>query len=126
MARKTKQQLEEEQMLYERGRQRVAEIKDFFGHFIAYVGVILVLLVINIVSSPGSWWFYWVALFWGIGIFWHAIATFGLAGLFDKSWEERKIQEYVEKNKTKTPEPKKKSTKTTKKRKPAKRKPRKK
>ena len=35
---------------------------------------------------------------WGIGIVIHALTTFPV-GIFGKEWEERKIKEYMEKDK---------------------------
>lgn len=80
-------------------KKRVAELKEFYNHLIVYIGVNVMLLVINLVTSPGAWWFYWVTIFWGIGVMWHAIGTFGTGQLMDKRWEEKKIKEYLEKDK---------------------------
>ncbi|WP_394354489.1 2TM domain-containing protein [Methanothermobacter thermautotrophicus] len=30
----------------------------------------------NLLSTPGTWWFYWITVFWGIGIIWHAFGVF--------------------------------------------------
>jgi len=56
------------------------------------------LVIINLVTSPDALWFYWVTVFWGIGIIWHAIGVFGKLG---KNWEEKKIKELMEKDKRK-------------------------
>jgi len=61
---------------YKQAKKRVEEIKGFYGHLFAYLGVNLTLLIINLVTSPRDLWFYWVTLFWGIGIFWHAMGVF--------------------------------------------------
>ncbi|MDZ7838596.1 MAG: 2TM domain-containing protein [Actinomycetota bacterium] len=64
---------------YKRAKKRVEEIKGFFGHLFAYLGVNVTLLVINLVSAPNNLWFYWVTLFWGIGLFWHAMGVFAFS-----------------------------------------------
>lgn len=56
---------------------RVRKIKGFYIHLAQYVVVISVLTVINLVTHPSKWWFFWPALGWGIGILAHAAATFG-------------------------------------------------
>jgi len=81
---------------YKEAKKRVEEIKGFYGHLFAYVGVNITLLVINLVTSPSSLWFYWVSLFWGIGLFWHAMGVFVFSRFPGKSWEQRKIKELMD------------------------------
>lgn len=50
--------------------------EEFFGHLRAYLIVILMLMVVNLVTSRGYFWFIWPALGWGIGIAFHASDTF--------------------------------------------------
>ena len=56
--------------------KRVKKMKEFIEHLTAYVIVIGSLLVLNVVTSPGSLWFLWVAFFWGIGLTFHAVDVF--------------------------------------------------
>lgn len=56
--------------------KRVTKMKEFIEHLTAYVIVIGSLMVLNIVTSPGSLWFLWVAFFWGIGLMFHAVDVF--------------------------------------------------
>jgi hypothetical protein len=46
-------------------------------HLFAYVAVVLVLLFVNAAVTPKVWWFYWVALGWGIGVALHLWCAFG-------------------------------------------------
>jgi hypothetical protein len=48
--------------------KRRHELQEFFQHLIVFTVVNGVLLVINLITSPGSLWFFWVTLFWGIGL----------------------------------------------------------
>ena len=74
----------------------VKELKEFYGHLISYVIVNIVLIIINLLTSPGHLWFYWPTIFWGIGILFHASKVFILKGRFlGKEWEERKIKEIM-------------------------------
>ena len=72
--------MEEEEEKYKRAKSRVEELKGFYAHLITYIAVNLMLVVINLVTSPNHLWFYWVTVFWGIGIIWHAISVYGKRG----------------------------------------------
>jgi len=82
---------------YQQAKARVQEIRGFYSHLGAYIFVNLLLFTINAVISWGSWWFYWVTIFWGIGIVMHAVSLWGGAHFFGKDWEEKKIQKILEK-----------------------------
>ena len=83
---------------YEAAKKRVKQLKDFYRNLITYVGVNILLIIINLLTSPGSLWFYWVTIFWGIAIMFHASKVFIFKGKFlGKEWEEKKIKEIMEK-----------------------------
>jgi uncharacterized RDD family membrane protein YckC len=84
---------------YRRARKRVEEIKGFYAHLIVYVVVNAVLVAINLLITPGFLWFLFPLFGWGIGLFFHAVFGFGLFGIFTKEWEDRKVKEYMDKNK---------------------------
>jgi len=81
---------------YARAKRRVEEIRGFYRHLAAYIAVNLLLFAINMVISPGALWFYWVTIFWGIGVIFHALGVFAGGRVFGKEWEERKIREIME------------------------------
>ena len=81
---------------YEEAKRRVKELKDFYGNLVTYAAVNILLIIINLITSPGSLWFYWVTIFWGIAILLHASKVFILKGKFlGKEWEEKKIKEMM-------------------------------
>jgi len=81
---------------YKEAKKRVKELKDFYKNLLTYVGVNILLITINLITSPGRLWFYWVTIFWGIAILLHASKIFILKGRFlGKEWEERKIKEIM-------------------------------
>ncbi len=83
---------------YEEAKRRVKELKGFYRNLITYVTINVILIIINLVTNPGHLWFYWVTIFWGIGILFHASKVFVLKGkLLGKEWEEKKIKEIMEK-----------------------------
>jgi len=86
---------------YERAKKKAHDIREFYNHLIIYIIVNAMLLIINLLTSPGAWWFYWVTIFWGIGIVWHAFSVFAEKGVFNKEWEDKKIKEIMENEKKK-------------------------
>jgi len=84
-----------DRMTYEEARERAAEIKGFYQHFIVYLLVNAFLFVVNMLTSRGSWWFYWPLFGWGIGVAAHGASVFLGGGVWGKSWEERKARELM-------------------------------
>ncbi|MBN1847308.1 MAG: 2TM domain-containing protein [Deltaproteobacteria bacterium] len=84
---------------YEKAKARVKELKGFYSNLITYVVINLFLIIINLLTSPTKIWFFWVTIFWGIGVLIHASKVFVLRGRFlGEEWEKRKIQELMEKD----------------------------
>jgi len=76
----------------------VGRLKDFYRHLISYIFVNILLIIINLITSPHHLWFLWVLLFWGVGVFIQGVKLFmPVHKLFSKSWEERKIRDYLDK-----------------------------
>ncbi len=61
---------------YHRDSARVRALRGFYAHVIVYIVVNIALLVINLIASPNVLWFYWIAVPWGIGLFFHALDAF--------------------------------------------------
>lgn len=84
----------------EKIRQRVRRIRNFYSALLTFVGVNILLLVINLIFSPHDLWFYWVTIIWGVVLIIQAINTFTIKNEFlGQEWEERKIKELKEKSK---------------------------
>ncbi len=81
-----------ENIAYIKAKERVEKLKGFYSNLFSYCCVIPILIYINI-SSGGNQWFWFPMFGWGIGLFFHALETFG----YSKSWEEKKIQEILSK-----------------------------
>ena len=71
---------------------RVLAFRWLLGHYALYALTNIVLLTINVLTTPGTWWFLWVVGAWGIFVAAHAgyflrgfvgahIATFASAAL---------------------------------------------
>jgi len=80
---------------YEKAKERVESIKGFYGNLTAYLIVIPILMYVNYRTTSFTW-FVFPALGWGFGLLGHGLQAFGYNPLFGRSWEERKIKEYME------------------------------
>jgi hypothetical protein len=76
-----------------RAKERVDKLKGFYGNLISYCTVIPILIVTNLNTNSHFQWFWFPMLGWGLGLTFHAFETFG----FGRSWEEKKIQEILNK-----------------------------
>ena len=88
--------MDQEQQRYERARKRVQALKGFYIHAATYVLVNIGLFVIDLMTG-GGWWFFWPLIGWGIGLAAHGLNVFGFGGVLGRDWEERKIREFMDK-----------------------------
>lgn len=94
----------EEQIKYDQALKRVKEIKGFYTHFVVYLVVNLMIVIVNIQDlEPGETYFqfenFTTAFFWGLGLLAHALSVFVPSMIMGKNWEERKIKELMDKDK---------------------------
>lgn len=86
---------------YIRAKKKLDKLVGFYWHLAVYIVVNLFLIIlIGSNSSEGFWHFgtFATPFFWGIGLFFHFLGVFGPGLMFGKNWEERKIQEYMDKD----------------------------
>ncbi|GGE38376.1 2TM domain-containing protein [Actibacterium pelagium] len=62
--------------IYEKARQRAEAKYGFFVHAVVYVAVMLLLLIINLLTSSGYLWFIWPLLGWGLALTIHGARVF--------------------------------------------------
>jgi len=89
--------VEEKSEAYIRAEKRVEAKLGFYRHFAVYIGVNLLLFLINVFSSRGEWWFYWPLLGWGIGVFFHFMNVFVTGRLITEGVKERMIRKELDK-----------------------------
>ena len=85
-----------EERKYEQAKGRVKEVRGFYIHLAVYVLVNTFLFLLDITMSPDVLWFYWPLLGWGIAIVVHAVSVFGFGPWLGQEWEEKKIDEYMD------------------------------
>ena len=86
-----------EQEKYFFAKKRVDEIKGFYGNLISYIIFNGFFLILNLITSPNELWFFWPLIGWGIGVVFHGMKVFNYYPFLGKNWEERKINELIEK-----------------------------
>lgn len=89
--------MNEEQYKYQKAKARVDELKAFYSHLFMFVLVNGFFFVIDIFTSPGSWWFYWPLAGWGVGLFVHFMGVFVIGSVFGRNWEQKKIRDLMDK-----------------------------
>ena len=85
---------------YLRAQKKVKSLVGFYWHLASYVFV-NIFIIILIVMNGGKFWSFGTfatAFFWGIGLFFHFLGVFGPDFIFGKDWEQRKIKEYMDKD----------------------------
>jgi len=83
---------------YLNAKEKVTKLKGFYGNLTSYCVIIPSLAIFNLLTS-GFPWVIFPAIGWGIGLLFHGMEVFGYNPIFGKNWEERKIKEYMNRNK---------------------------
>ena len=83
----------EDREAYEKAKKRVEAKIGFYIHLAVYVGVNVLLIIINLSASPQQLWFKWPLLGWGIGLFFHGMSIFVFSGRRLRETKERMIEE---------------------------------
>lgn len=87
----------DEENAYYKARRQVDELRKFYTSLISYCAVIPFLIFINLRFSSLFQWFWFPALGWGFGLLMKGLRVFG----YSSNWEERKIQEILNKEENK-------------------------
>ena len=82
---------------YQRAKQRVEAKIGFYIHLAVYIGVNILLMVINLASSPQYLWFKWPLIGWGIGLFFHAMSVFLSSDRRFREIKDKMIQKEIKK-----------------------------
>ena len=95
----------QDEIKYQEALKRVKKIKGFYTHAIVYVIINVMIVIINIQSlNEGETYFqfknFMTAFFWGIGLLAHGLSVFVPNWIMGQNWEERKIKEFMEKEKS--------------------------
>ena len=88
-----------ESAAWERARGRVAQLRHFYIHALAFVLGNTVGFVVNWLTlgdGQNPWWFQWGLLVWSTALAVHALTLAGRGRLLGPAWERRKIEQYLQ------------------------------
>jgi len=88
----------ENQETYRRAKRRVEAKIGFYIHLTVYVGVNILLIIINLSTSREYIWFKWPLLGWGVGLFFHGMSVFVFSGKKLKGIKEKMIEKEIKRN----------------------------
>jgi hypothetical protein len=80
-----------QQDAYAKARERAKAKYRFFVHASVYAAVMVLLVLVNLVTSPRQMWFVWPLIGWGFAVALHGARVFLLADknvLIDKMTEQ--------------------------------------
>ncbi|HMI07178.1 MAG TPA: 2TM domain-containing protein [Flavobacterium sp.] len=91
-------------MRYAMAFKRVKRVKGFYTHLAIYLIINTAMILANSDRKIGTaefWSFetFSLAFCWGFGLALHGFSVFGRDFFFSKDWEDRKIREFIEKEK---------------------------
>lgn len=88
-----------EKDLYKRAEKRADEKIAFYNHLYTFIGVNVMFIIMNLVFSPGEWWFYWITCLWAIGLILHFLKVFVFAAKTGEDYRDQLIEKEMEKMK---------------------------
>lgn len=93
-----------EKIRYEAAKKKVKNIKGFYVHLLVFIAVNAFLLIKRYYRLGPTDDFlvfhnFSTLFFWGIGLGAHALSVFGPDLFLGKNWEERKIKEFMDREK---------------------------
>lgn len=80
---------------YKKAKERVEELKSFYGNLVSYIVVIPILAAVNYNTTTFPWVIF-PALGWGFGVLMHGLDAYGRTPVLGKGWEERTMRKLME------------------------------
>ena len=81
-----------ENSLLQEARNRVDIKKKFYMHFGTFCIVTLFLFGINLLTTPGFWWFLLPTAGWSMAVLGHFFSIFKYFNLPGKNWEKKQLE----------------------------------
>ncbi len=78
----------------QRARKHAKEKRGFVQHAGSFLAVGLFFLILNLITSPDSLWFFWPLLPWGVGLAIHGWNVL-MDERFDDEWEDRQAEKIL-------------------------------
>ena len=79
---------------YKTARKKVKAKREFYQHLVTFIFTNLFLFGLNMMTSPGHYWFLYPLMGWSIGLASHYFSVFGIPGKgpLDEKWEAEEIE----------------------------------
>lgn len=91
-----------QEQLYLKAQKKAREIRSFYYNLMSYCVVIPILIAVNLIYTPEYYWFFFSMFGWGFGLLFHAMGAFDFMPFFGPKWEQRKLNELLEKERQKS------------------------
>ena len=85
--------------LRSKAEKRADEKIGFYRHLHSFITVNIIFIIMNVIFSPGEWWFYWITGFWGIGLITHFLKVFVFNKKLDENYRDKMIEKEMGKMK---------------------------
>ncbi|WP_163408311.1 2TM domain-containing protein [Flavobacterium ajazii] len=86
---------------YYEAQKKVKQIREFYEHLTVYLLCNPIVIIVNLMTSPGYLYFWYSLLGWGVVVVLHGLKVFNCFPFFSKEWEKRKIDKILEKENNK-------------------------
>lgn len=90
-----------ENIIYRKAKKKAREIRSFYISLMCYCIVVPFLIFINLTYTPEFYWFIFSMAGWGIGLIFHAMSAFNWNPILGKDWEERKLKQFMDEERSK-------------------------
>jgi hypothetical protein len=93
----------QEEIKYQEAQKQVKKIKSFYIHLLVFILVntyVVIKKTQNIGPDDTLIDAFKTPFFWGIGLIFHGFKTFDVLPFFGRDWEERKVKEMMDKEKS--------------------------
>jgi hypothetical protein len=77
-------------------RKHVKRLRGLYQLCVVAVLVVALTAAINLLTSPRYLWFLWIAFGFSVAITFSALELFGRSLWFGPDWEQRKLREYLD------------------------------
>ena len=81
---------------YKKAQKQVQKIKGFYSHLVFSIFAIAICIFINLKYTPQYLRFWWPFLGISMELFGHGMDAFNFFPFFNKDWEQKKIQKFME------------------------------
>ena len=94
-----------DEIQYQKALKRVKKVRGFYTHLVVFIVINSMIFIVNYQGlEPNESFFQFgvwsTFLCWGIGLAGHGLGIFAPSIVLTKDWEERKIKELMEKQKS--------------------------